>query len=254
MVRIVSAHQPNFVPYWGYFEKFLLCDGWIDVDDVLLQPRLHSYRNQIVGPDGQPRWLTVGVEDQKCRFQDAQVRPDGLDQLCRYVDGWYRGDEATEILSILRSARKFSRLVDMNRYLLEFCTHVIMSLQRSCALASGTGLSSTGTARIYEECKYLDGTVYLSGAIAKSEFPRVQKLVVDLAAETDDLAGATRLLGISMDDPILGLTRLRRGGVSVNETQQALIRSYVESGDKMKAQAVLLDVLESKFGGNAKAM
>ncbi len=90
-------------------------------------------------------------------------------------------------------------------------------------------------------------------SIASSELPRVQKLIVDLSAENEDLAGNTRLLGMAMEDPILGLTRLRRAGVMFTEAQQDMIRGLVEQGKQTEAAGLLLDGLESKFGGAAEA-
>ena len=90
-------------------------------------------------------------------------------------------------------------------------------------------------------------------AISKSELPRVQKLIVDLSAENEDLAGNTKLLGMAMSDPILGLTRLRRAGVMFTETQQDMIKGMVEQGRKTEAAGLLLTELEKKYGGAAEA-
>lgn len=90
--------------------------------------------------------------------------------------------------------------------------------------------------------------------IAKSEFPRVLQLVVDMGAETGNLEGAAKQLGLSMDDPILGMTRLRRAGVSLTEEVQNQIKSYVAAGKIQEAQKVLLGELEIKYKGNAAAM
>ena len=89
--------------------------------------------------------------------------------------------------------------------------------------------------------------------ISKELFPRVQALTVDMAEGMGSLEGAAKTLGISLADPLLGMTRLRRAGVMFNETQQATIKGFVESGKKIEAQRVLLDALEGKYKGLALA-
>lgn len=89
--------------------------------------------------------------------------------------------------------------------------------------------------------------------ISNEMFESVQRLAIDLGEGMDSLSGASRLLGIVLSDPIAGLTRLRRAGVSLDETQQDLIKSLVQTGDKAKAQEILIYELEQRYGGLAIA-
>ena len=89
--------------------------------------------------------------------------------------------------------------------------------------------------------------------ISKEIFPRVQALTVDMAESMGSLDNAAKTLGISLADPLLGMTRLRRAGVMFNETQQETIKGLVETGNKSEAQKYLLDALEEKYKGLALA-
>jgi hypothetical protein len=55
----VAIHQPNYVPWCGFFAKLRAADVLVLLDDVQM-PRGRSYvsRAQVLGPDG-PLWLTV---------------------------------------------------------------------------------------------------------------------------------------------------------------------------------------------------
>ncbi|MCK9331323.1 MAG: hypothetical protein M0Q94_15735, partial [Candidatus Cloacimonetes bacterium] len=64
---------------------------------------------------------------------------------------------------------------------------------------------------------------------------------------------AARTLGISLADPTLGLTRLRRIGVAFNSQQEEQIKNFVETGKVAEAQAVLMSALEERFSGLALA-
>ena len=90
-------------------------------------------------------------------------------------------------------------------------------------------------------------------AISRDIFPRAQQLVIDLAESMGGVENAARTLGISLADPTLGLTRLRRIGVAFNSTQEAQIKNFIETGRVAEAQAVLMSALEERFGGLALA-
>src|SRR6266542_3515907 len=61
-------------------------------------------------------------------------------------------------------------------------------------------------------------------------------------------------LGKAMNDPIKGMTALRRVGVQFTEAQQKQIEAMVKSGNTMGAQKLILKELNSEFGGSAEAM
>ena len=90
-------------------------------------------------------------------------------------------------------------------------------------------------------------------AITKEMFPRVQRLALDMSKSMGGVENATRTLGLSIADPILGMTRLRRAGIMLDQDQQALIKTLIETGKTAEAQGVLLTALESKYGGLAQA-
>lgn len=85
-------------------------------------------------------------------------------------------------------------------------------------------------------------------------FDRVTKAAFDMAAAGFGSAESNAIaLGKAFEDPIKGLTALRRSGTVFTEEQQKLIRTLVESGDVLAAQEVILAELESQYGGTAEA-
>ena len=86
-------------------------------------------------------------------------------------------------------------------------------------------------------------------------FDRALVASQDLAAFMGgDLNGATMQLAKALQDPTVGLTALRRSGVSFTEEQQEMIKSLVESGDTLSAQKIILGEVEAQFGGTAETM
>lgn len=84
--------------------------------------------------------------------------------------------------------------------------------------------------------------------------PRAQKAILDMAtAMGTDLRTATLQIGKALNDPIAGVTALRRSGIQLTESQQELIKSFVDVGDVASAQAIVLEELENQFKGSAEA-
>lgn len=78
--------------------------------------------------------------------------------------------------------------------------------------------------------------------------------VLNLASKLGgDLQTNAIRVGKALQDPILGLTNLRRVGIQFSDAQTEMIKKLAKSGDMLGAQKIILTELESKFGGSAKA-
>lgn len=91
-------------------------------------------------------------------------------------------------------------------------------------------------------------------SIGEDVFPRAIEASADLAtAMGTDMPNAARYLGLALEAPMEGMSRLRRMGVVFTEEQEKAIAAMVELGDTAGAQSYMLDVLETKYGGAAEA-
>ena len=90
--------------------------------------------------------------------------------------------------------------------------------------------------------------------IGKDIFPDATETMLDMSqALGQDISSSAIQLGKALQDPVLGVTALRRVGVNFTEEQQEMINSMVESGDIMGAQKLILAELSKEFGGSAVA-
>ncbi|MGI9499870.1 MAG: phage tail length tape measure family protein, partial [Geminicoccaceae bacterium] len=81
-------------------------------------------------------------------------------------------------------------------------------------------------------------------------FERTLRLSQDLAAVFGTtLPNAALQLGKALEDPITGLTALRRSGVNFTEEQKELLRTLAETGQVLQAQTIILDRVEEQVGG-----
>jgi phage-related protein len=68
-----------------------------------------------------------------------------------------------------------------------------------------------------------------------------------------DLNSAAIQVGKALQDPTIGLTALRRVGVSFTDQQSEMITRLFESGNALRAQKLILQELTTEFGGSAEA-
>ncbi len=90
--------------------------------------------------------------------------------------------------------------------------------------------------------------------VAGPSFERAQQAALNLSTVLkQDLQSSTIQIGKALNDPIAGITALKRVGVSFTETQRDMIKNFVQQGDIVSAQNVILKELEKEFGGAAAA-
>jgi hypothetical protein len=85
-------------------------------------------------------------------------------------------------------------------------------------------------------------------------FTQATEAMLDMSVAMGQDSTQTALqLGKALNDPIRGVTALRRVGVQFTEQQMDQIKAMVEAGDVMGAQKIILAELNEEFGGSAEA-
>lgn len=83
-------------------------------------------------------------------------------------------------------------------------------------------------------------------------FERATIAILDMStAMGQDLKQGAIQVGKALNDPILGITALRRVGIQFTEAQTEMIKNFVKTGRVAEAQRMILEELESQFGGMA---
>ena len=87
-----------------------------------------------------------------------------------------------------------------------------------------------------------------------SQFDRVTEAALDMATVIGQAPRDAALqLAKALEDPIQGLTALRRSGTVFSAAQIDVIRRLHETGRAAEAQSLILDELERQYGGAARA-
>ena len=104
---------------------------------------------------------------------------------------------------------------------------------------------TTSAAAVLATFTQIKGDVFKDALIAAQDLSAVMG---------QDMQSSIVQIGKALNDPITGLTALRRVGVSFSEQQRQQITAMVKAGDAMGAQRMILAELKTEFGGAANAM
>ena len=94
----------------------------------------------------------------------------------------------------------------------------------------------------------------IRGAIFNQAIPAIENLATRMGGDGPaDLKGASVQVGKALQDPITGIVALHRVGVEFSDAQKEMIATDVKHGQVQKAQALILQELQTEFGGSAEA-
>ena len=90
--------------------------------------------------------------------------------------------------------------------------------------------------------------------IGKDVFPQATSAMLDFAQKMGtDPTNAAMTLGKALNDPVNGLSKLTRSGVTFTDQQKKQITTMQKAGDTAGAQKLMIAELNKEFGGQAAA-
>ncbi|MFB6347330.1 MAG: WbqC family protein [bacterium] len=170
---VICGHQPNFLPYPGFFHKMMNCDQFVFVDNVEFVgrgPFGWIHRNKIKLNNKDEHWLTVPVY-QKGRYHQTidEVEIDN-DKPWRkkhwksifynYKDAPYFDRYADEIEAIYD--QEWELLVNLSLRFFDFFTDVL-NIDVPTVRSSEKNITGESTQLVLNLCNAFDGDRYLSG-------------------------------------------------------------------------------------------
>lgn len=92
-------------------------------------------------------------------------------------------------------------------------------------------------------------------SLTEEGFQRALDVSIDLAAALgEDVTSAAQTLSKAIQEPESALSRLKSIGVSFTDDEKALIKELTDANKIYEAQAIILDKVEEKYQGVAKAI
>lgn len=169
---IVAAHQPNFAPWLGFFDRMRKADMFILVDHVQFERQNYQNRTKVKTGEG-PRWLTVPVRQQSRAelIRDKAIdnaktgrlrwgRKAFLSLQYSYQAAPYFKEYAPALLDLFD--RQWDRLLDLNLALLEICRDAF-DIRTPLIRSSDLAVTGTKSDMVLQLCRAVGADVYLAG-------------------------------------------------------------------------------------------
>jgi hypothetical protein len=164
----IAIHQPQYMPWLGYFHKMASVDLFVLLDDVQFKKNEWQHRNRIRNATGW-QWLSV---PNGYRFPQKITEVPVL-----YQEDWRRR-HLLSIVSCYGKARHFSTLFPRfeDFYQKEWPTidrvnidsvvllAGILGIATPLAVSSAAGFDGVSTGRLVSICKHYGADTYLAGA------------------------------------------------------------------------------------------
>jgi len=165
---IVGIHQPQYLPWIGYFHKMLNADVFCYLDNVQYKKNEWQNRNRIKTSRGW-QWLTVPV---KYRFPQKinEVRVNnsmewGRKHLQALITNYGKAPYFSDLIGFFEETYqcKWISLSDLNLHVTEFIRGQLGLANKPTVLASRLNLGNDPTGRLIDICRALGADTYLAG-------------------------------------------------------------------------------------------
>jgi WbqC-like protein family len=163
----VTIHQPQFLPWLGYFDKIDQADAFIVLDTVQFKKNEWQNRNRIRTATGW-QWLTVPVLHRfGQRIDEVLINPTATwkDQHLRALDMHYaKAPHRTHYLSQLRElySTAWAKLCDLNQATVQWLLKAY-GITTPVHCASDYPARDEPTDRLIDLCRTMGATHYLAG-------------------------------------------------------------------------------------------
>lgn len=224
---VVGIHQPNYLPWLGYFHKIRHSDVFVFLDDVEYTSNGWTNRNRIKTPDGWT-WLTVPVGSSATSIEEVEIVTE--EPWCeRHRKSLHHSygkapyfDESVDLFESVYGW-EWDSLAQLNTTLIR---RLADRFDVECEFVESSALSVEGTKtdRLIGLCDAVGGDRYLSGTGARSYLEPEAFEAADIALEYQSFDHPTyeqRFDGFESDlsvvDPLFslgadGISRLLQTG------------------------------------------
>jgi len=172
MNKTIAIHQPNYLPWMGYFYKIYQSDVFVFLDDVQFSNKgMHNY-TYLKTPNGSLR-LKYPVNQSFGDNINQVSTKDQMNWKKKHLDtitaNYKRAPHFEEVFEYYRNILQedYKDIVELNTAFIKlFANKLGITTQFICS--SELNITSNRTEKIIDICKALDGNIYYSGTGAKA--------------------------------------------------------------------------------------
>lgn len=169
---ILAGHQPEYLPYLGFFHKMVVCDKFILVNHVQYQKKKFENRNKIRTAHGSDGWtlLTVPVKThgrfyQKINQVEINNEISWAEKHWKTIDLNYKKAPFFQSYSDFFEAlykKKWEKLVELNESIIRYIAKEL-GINVEILSSSDYNFEKQKDELLIEMCQKLGADTYLSG-------------------------------------------------------------------------------------------
>jgi hypothetical protein len=171
---IVAGHQPNYLPWLGFFDKMRRCDVFIIEDNVQFERQGFTSRNKILA-SGEVRWLSVPIEHANKPLLINEVKvankaePNWEQRHWLTIKHSYcKAPYWSEYSGFFEDTykREWTFLMDLNMHLIKGIMG-FLKIDKPLVMSSSLGAQGKKTELIIAQCKKVGADEQLAGSGGK---------------------------------------------------------------------------------------
>ncbi len=170
---IVSIHQPNFMPYLGFFDKIANSDVLVILDDSQFQKNVFLNRNKIKTANG-VQWLTIPVRrsiHQKINYVPISNEQDWQKTHIKTIELAYKKaknfDRVFNEIKEIYYRQEWTKMIDLNMAIIYYIIQGMKMENKKIVFSSELQASGKGSELLLNIVKKVGGDKYLSGPLGK---------------------------------------------------------------------------------------
>ena len=172
---IFAGHQPNYLPWLGFFDKLKSSDLFIIEDNVQYERQGFTNRNKIMTADG-VRWLSVPVEhaNKSMLINEVKIANKGEPQWgnrhwLTLKHSYCKAPYWSEYSDFFEEtySREWTLLIDLNMHLIKGIMQ-FFNIDKPLIIASSIGAQGKKNELIIAQCKAVGAEVQLAGSGGKN--------------------------------------------------------------------------------------
>ncbi len=164
---IITVHQPQYLPWAGYFDKIDQSDIFVILDNVQFKKNEWQNRNRIKTSQAW-QWITVPIlhsfPEEIRRIRIDNKTEWGRKHLNTLITNYSKTRFFRDYITFFEDIynREWDYLVDLNMEIIYYLINVL-GLKKEIILSSSLQLSKEPTGRLIDICKLIGEDTYLSG-------------------------------------------------------------------------------------------
>ena len=176
---IVAIHQPEYLPWLGFFKKMMNVELFVFLDDVQFRKKGWQNRNRIRINDG-TTMLSIPVHTHSYPKINEVTIDNEKNWSIRHkksiLYNYARAPYFDEIKDFIESIfeKKFQYLLDLNTEIIKFIMNEL-EIKSKIVFSSELEISKKGSDRVLDICKAVDADHYITGTFWAESNLRVEE-------------------------------------------------------------------------------